>query len=66
MIAFSSHARMRMAQRGISVDEVQKALRQGSKELQSPDKIIYHFRHFSVVTRNVEKNVFIISVKPRW
>jgi uncharacterized OsmC-like protein len=63
---FSSHARMRMAQRGISVEEVKMAVRQGSKQIQKPDKLLYHFRHFSVVTKKVKGKVFVITVKPRW
>ena len=55
-----------MVERGISVNEVEDALRGGSKELQPPNKILYHFRYFTVVTKKAGENHFIITVKPRW
>ncbi len=55
-----------MVERGISVNEVEMAIRQGSKELQKPDKILYSFRYFTVVTKKVNDDHFVITVKPRW
>lgn len=66
MILFSRHAREQMVDRGISANEAEDAIRRGSKEMQYPDKVLHHFRHFTVVTKNMGDDVFVITVKPRW
>lgn len=66
MTKYSNHARSRMVERGISVAEVEEALLKGAKELQAPNKILYHFRYFIVVTKVLEKEHYVITVKPRW
>lgn len=66
MIKYSKPAREQMVQRGISTNEVEEGIKKGSKELQKPDKILCHFRHFIVVTRKLDGDYFIITVKPRW
>lgn len=55
-----------MVERGISVNEVEDAIKSGSKELQMPDKILHHYRHFTVVTRKRGEDNIIITIKPRW
>lgn len=55
-----------MIERGISVNEMEQAIKSGSKELQKPDKILYHFRYFIVVAKKIDGDYFIITVKPRW
>ncbi len=55
-----------MVERGISENEVELALKSGSKELQHPDKILHHYRYFIVVTKKRGNNNFVITVKPRW
>ena len=55
-----------MADRGISVNEVEEAIKKGSKELQESDKILHHFRYFTVVTRKLNGDDLVITVKPRW
>lgn len=55
-----------MIERGISVNEVEDALKKGTKELQKPDKILHHHKYFTVVTRKINNVYFIITVKPRW
>ena len=55
-----------MVERGISKNEVEDAIKAGSKELQKPNKILYHFRYFSVVTKKINNDHFVITVKPRW
>lgn len=55
-----------MVERGISVNEIEEAIKQGSKELQKPDKLLHHFRYFTVVTKKIDKDYFVITVKPRW
>lgn len=55
-----------MIERGISVNEVEEGIRKGAKELQKPNKILYHFRYFVVVTKKLNNDHFVITVKPRW
>ena len=65
LIKYSKHARKQMIERGISVNEVEEAIKSGAKELQKPKKILHHFRYFSVVTKKIEGYYFVITVKPR-
>ena len=55
-----------MIERGVSVNEVEEAIKKGNKELQKPDKILHHFRYFTVVTKKSDNDYFVITVKPRW
>jgi len=55
-----------MIERGISVNEVEEAIQRGSKELQPLNKILHHYRYFTVVARKLNGDDFIITVKPRW
>jgi len=64
-LMFSRHAREQMILRGISEKEVEEAMKRGSKELQMPNKIIFNYRYFCVVTKKFKENYFIITVKPR-
>jgi hypothetical protein len=65
LIKYGKHARKQMIERGISINEVEEAIKKGSKELQKPDKILHHFRYFKVVTKKIANNYFVITVKPR-
>ena len=65
MTKYSKHAREQMVQRGISVNEVEEAIKMGSKELQKPNKILHHFRYFAVVTKKLNGVNLVITVKPR-
>ncbi|HLC86188.1 MAG TPA: DUF4258 domain-containing protein [Candidatus Nanoarchaeia archaeon] len=66
MIKYSKHAREKMIERGISVNEIEEAIKSGSKELQKPNKLLHHFRYFIVVTKKIGDDIFVITVKPRW
>ena len=66
MVKYSKHAREQMIERGISTNEVEEAIRKGDKELQKPNKILHHFRYFTVVTKKLGDDYFVITVKPRW
>ena len=55
-----------MIERGISESEVEKAINAGAKELQKPNKILYYFRYFIVVTKKIGSDYFVITVKLRW
>ena len=65
MTRYSKHAREQMVERGISVNEVEEAIKSGSKELQKPDKILHHFRYFTVVTKKIGDEHFVITVMIR-
>jgi len=54
-----------MIERGISVKEIEGAIKMGAKELQKPNKILHHYRYFTVVTRKIQDDFFVIIVKPR-
>ena len=66
MIRYSKHAREQMIGRGISANAVEEAVKKGAKELQKPNKILHHFRYFTVVTKKINGDYFVITVKPRW
>ena len=65
MTGYSKHAREQMVERGISANEVEEAIKSGSKELQRPDKILHHYRYFTVVTKKVDDEHFVITVMLR-
>jgi len=66
MILYSKHARDQMAERGISASEVEEAIKCGSKELQKPNKILYHYRYFIIATKKINYDHFVITVMLRW
>jgi len=66
LIKYSRHAREQMIVRGISVNEVEEGIKRGSKELQRPNKILYHYRYFTVVTKRLNGGDFVITVQLRW
>ena len=55
-----------MIERGISESEIEQAIKVGAKELQNPNKILFHFRYFTAVSKKINEDYFIITVKPRW
>ena len=65
VIIYGKHAREQMIERGISVNEIEQGIKRGTKELQKPNKILYHFRYYIVVTKKVNGHDFVITVKPR-
>ena len=64
-ILFNRHARVRMVERGVSVEEVKAALVKGVKRRQE-DRIVASYTYFEVVYRKARDDVFVITVKPRW
>lgn len=64
-ILFSAHARLRMVERGVSVEEVKLAITKGTKRRQD-DKIVAAYQYFEVVYRKADDDIFVITVKPRW
>lgn len=64
-LKYSKHAREQMVGRGINEEEIEEAIKRGSKGLQYPDKILFFYKYFCVVCRKIEDDYFIITVKPR-
>jgi hypothetical protein len=65
VILYSRHAREQMVERGISSNEIEEAIRKGAKELQIPDKILYRYRYYVVVTKKIADDSFVITVMLR-
>ena len=55
-----------MIGREISVNEVEEGVEKGAKELQYPNKLLFHFRDYTVVAKKIKDDYFIITVEPRW
>ena len=53
-----------MVEREISSNEVEDAIKKGSKEMQN-NKMLHHYRHFTAVTIRIKKDYFVITVMPR-
>ena len=66
IIKLSKHAEEKMIERGISMNEIENAIRKGSKFMQKPDKIVTEYTYFSVIYKKVGEIYYIITVKPRW
>jgi len=64
-ILFTKHARERMVARGISLEEVKKAILKGSKRIQN-GKIVAAYRYFEVVYKKVDETFIVVTVSPRW
>jgi len=45
---------------------VEEAVRRGSKSLQKPNKILFSYKYYCVVSKRVNDTHYIITVKPRW
>ena len=65
IIKYSKHAREQMIERGISEKEVEEGIKNGSKELQKPSKILSFYKYYCVVYKKVDDTYCIITVKPR-
>jgi len=64
-VLYSQHAVERMILRGITRNEVESAIRSGSKSRQG-DRIVVAYRYFEVVYVVRGKDIRVITVKPRW
>ena len=54
-----------MVARGISENEIEEGIKRGSKELQKPNKILSYYKYFCVVYKKINKDFYVITVKPR-
>ena len=64
-VFYRRHAMQRMVLRGIRRNEVETAIRSGSKTRQG-DRIIAAYRYFEVVYVVRGGDIFVITVNPRW
>jgi hypothetical protein len=64
-VLYSQHAVERMVLRGITRNEVELAIRAGSKSRQG-DRVISAYRYFEVVYVVRGEDLLVITVKPRW
>jgi len=64
-VLYSRHAVQRMVLRGITRNEVETAIRSGSKTRQG-ERIVAAYRYFEVVYVVRGGDVLVVTVKPRW
>ena len=64
-VLYSRHAVQRMVLRGITRNEVETAIRSGSKTRQG-ERIVVAHRYFEVVYIVRGSDILVITVKPRW
>ena len=64
-VKYSKHARERMVERGISKNEISKAIQIGKKRTQN-GKIIAVYTYFEVVYKKIRDKYYIITVQLRW
>lgn len=64
-VILTRHARERMVSRGISLEEVKKAILKGSKRIQN-GKAVAAYRYFEVVYKKVDDTFVVVTVSPRW
>ncbi len=64
-VILTKHARERMVSRGISLEEVKKAILKGSKRIQN-GKVVATYRYFEVVYKKVDATFVVVTVSPRW
>lgn len=58
----SRHAKEQARERGISINEITKAIQQGAKHIQGPHKIVSDFMHIRIVYKRIEETHYIIMV----
>ncbi len=64
-LIMSKHALEQARERGISINEIKKAIQQGAKHLQEKNKIVSDFAHVRVVYKIIEERQFVITVMIR-
>jgi hypothetical protein len=64
-VKYSKHARERMVERGISKNEISKAIQKGQKRTQN-GKLITTYTYFEVVYKKIGEKYYIITVQLRW
>ena len=61
-IVMGKHALEQARERGISINEIRKAIQQGAKHLQEKNKLVSDFMHIRVVYKKTKDKVFVITV----
>lgn len=64
-IVMGKHALEQARERGISINEIRKAIQQGAKHLQEKNKLVSDFMHIRAVYKKTEDKVFVITVMIR-
>ena len=64
-ILLSRHVRRRMILRGISAQEVNDAIRKGTKRTQD-GKVVAAYLYFEVGYTVRGQDIYVITVQPRW
>ena len=64
-VLYSRHAVQRMVLRGVTRNEVETAIRSGSKTRQG-EQVVVAYRYFEVVYVVRGSDILVITVKPRW
>ncbi len=64
-LLISRHALEQARERGISVSEIKKAIQQGAKHIQKPNKIVADYMHIRVVYKRIKEKYFVITVMIR-
>lgn len=59
------HAMEQARERGISINEIKKAIQQGAKHLQEKNKIVADFMHIRIVYKKINNRAFVITVMIR-
>lgn len=59
------HALEQARERGISINEIKKAIQQGAKHLQEKNKIVSDYAHMRVVYKKIKDKSFVITVMIR-
>lgn len=61
-LVLSYHAKEKARERGVSVEEIKKAIQQGAKFFQDKEKIVSDFAHIRVVYKIKSKTAYMITV----
>jgi hypothetical protein len=64
-LLLGKHALEQARERGISVREIKKAIQQGAKHIQKPNKLVADHMHIRVVYKKIQQTYFVITVMIR-
>ena len=64
-IVMGKHAMEQARERGITINEIKKAIQQGAKHLQERNKIVSDFMHIRVVYKKIKDQTYVITVMIR-
>lgn len=64
-IMLSRHAKEQARERGITVEEIKKAIQRGAKHLQPEGKIVSDYAYIRIVYKIIRDTYYIITVMMR-